>query len=318
MNTSNRPWIPIPGVLVVLSLIVLWSGPVISTAQSMPGSYIAFASDRNKGVFQIFVMDLDGHNQNALTGAAQNSLTPAWSPDGRRLVFSRQTGEGASDLFAINLDLTNEIQLTRTGRAVLPTWSPDGQHVGFCTMGGTGTALAVAAPGVTTMNGDIAVMDTDGHNVRTLTNTSNNSTPAWSPDSQRLAFSSTRGGSAEIYVMDADGSNVRQLTHGPKQQYAPAWSPDGRFIAYTSARDFTTVGEDIYVMNVDGSSPRRLTTSGQDGAPAWSPDSQRIVFTSKRDGRYQIYAMDSDGNRQSNLSNNPANDLWAAWQPADE
>jgi TolB protein len=72
---------------------------------------------------------------------------------------------------------------------------------------------------------DIYIMDSDGGNVRRLTNH-----PAfdydspWSPDGRRIAFTSTRDGRSQIYVMDADGGNVQRLTNSPADDWQPTWA----------------------------------------------------------------------------------------------
>ena len=78
-------------------------------------------------------------------------------------------------------------------------------------------------------NNQIYVMDPDGSHVQLLTEKpqgtiSRESLAAWSPDRQKIAFSSTRDGNFEIYVMDADGSNVQRLTHNDKVDARPVWS----------------------------------------------------------------------------------------------
>ena len=75
--------------------------------------------------------------------------------------------------------------------------------------------------------------------------------PAWSPDGQKIAFTSNRDGGGndwDIYVMNADGSDIARLTDGAGNEY-PAWSPDGQKIAFSSDRGGDS---DIYVMNADG------------------------------------------------------------------
>jgi hypothetical protein len=84
------------------------------------------------------------------------------------------------------------------------------------------------------------------------------------PPRYRIAFVSTRDGSADIYVMNADGSSQTRLSDDHIHGTLPVWSPDGRQIA------FLPIGgsPDIYVMNADGSSQTKLALGGN---PVWSP-----------------------------------------------
>ena len=125
--------------------------------------------------------------------------------------------------------------------------------------------------------------------------------PAWSPDGTRIAFSSNGDGDPEIYVINAQGSGTAQLTNDGATDVHPAWSPDGARIAFASTRDGN--GE-IYVINADGSDVERLTSSGDtDVHPAWSPDGTRIAFMSYRDGNWEIVVMNADGSDVERLTN---------------
>lgn len=117
----------------------------------------------------------------------------------------------------------------------------------------------------------------------------------------RIAFASTRDGSAQVYVMHADGSHVRRLTRAPGEYVAPVFSPDGRKIAVVS--EHSDIPQ-ILIMNADGSQMTRLTgPPGANGTPTFSPDGRKIAFISNRDGgNTQIYLMDIDGTHAVRLT----------------
>ena len=125
--------------------------------------------------------------------------------------------------------------------------------------------------------------------------------PAWSPDGEKLAFTSDPNGLASISVMNADGSGATELTLGAQ----PAWSPDGTRIAFTSTTVVDSVWhDDIYVMNADGSAAVPLYTMIPFGSypwahrPAWSPDGRTIAFDASPDpdmGVTNVYRMNPDG-----------------------
>ena len=112
-------------------------------------------------------------------------------------------------------------------------------------------------------------MDADGSNQRRLTeNPGHDWQPSWSPDGERITFTSGRGERWDIYVIDADGKNPRRLTRHPLDDTDPSWSPDGKRIVFVSTRDGN---KEIYVMNADGARQvrRRTKNGGDDTDPAW-------------------------------------------------
>jgi Tol biopolymer transport system component len=108
-------------------------------------------------------------------------------------------------------------------------------------------------------------------------------TPAWSPDGNRIAFSSERDGNAEIYVMTADGAGVTRLTNSSAADTDPAWSPDAKRIVFMSRRNGR--GE-LFTMNADGSNQKPLVSMERGDAvdPRWSPEGSRIAFVHRPDG----------------------------------
>ena len=136
-------------------------------------------------------------------------------------------------------------------------------------------------------------MDSDGSNLRQLTNNDGAQQPTWSPDSRSIAFFARGDREREIYAIDLDGSNLRQLTNTGPGGTSPSWSPDGRFIAFVSSsrKGFTT---NIFMMGADGSNLHNLTVSeAHNWDPTWSPDSRSIAFSSNRVGlQSDIYVID--------------------------
>ncbi|OAI52039.1 hypothetical protein AYO44_16770, partial [Planctomycetaceae bacterium SCGC AG-212-F19] len=129
-----------------------------------------------------------------------------------------------------------------------------------------------------------------GEDRKSLTASSINHWPSFSPDGKQIVFGSSRDGDFEIYVMDADGNNTVRLTHSPGMDVRPAWSPDGKRIAWVSNRDGQL---EIYVMNADGTGVRRLTNHPErDDYPAWHPDGTKLVEVAERDGKFDLYLLD--------------------------
>ena len=311
--------------LIMISVLVACqpTAPPSPTVLVTPGpgggtGWLAISSDR-KGIFDfengnsdIYLIRTDGSNRTQLTTTPGNDFSPAWSPDGRQLVF-RTTRDNNDEIYVMNADGSEQTNLSRspTTEERSPEWSPDGQRIALASMQG-----AILDIFVLTVN-----LSREFENQKNWINLTNESLggdeyPAWSPDGTKIAFQSYRDGNWEIYVMNADGSEETRLTHNPDEDTYPNWSPDGTRLAFNSARVGYT---DIYVINADGTGLTQLT---QDPAPeydpAWSPDGSMIAFTRAVDEdprSAHIYLMQADGSAQRQITDTPASDWNPVWQP---
>ena len=103
-----------------------------------------------------------------------------------------------------------------------------------------------------------SVMNSDGESRRILAaHPARDSSPHWSPQANRIAFSSRRDDDDwDIYVVDLDGDNLTRLTHDEGRDFTPEWLPDGSAILFASNRDG---GFHLYTIKPDGSDLRKFT-----------------------------------------------------------
>jgi Tol biopolymer transport system component/putative hemolysin len=165
---------------------------------------------------------------------------------------------------------------------------------------------------------DLYIMNNDGYDLSRLTRgDANSSAGPWSPDGQRIVFTTYGLTNSAIAVINADGSGQTILSEiqGSDEGF-PDWSPDGQRIAFTSRRDGNN---EIYLMNADGLKQVQLTDHpGDDFAPSWSPDGTQIAFVSDRDqtaGIYDLYVMNADGSHVTRLTSDTAIDYSPDWSP---
>ena len=235
---------------VVVALFILIQLAVNGYASR--GTKIVFTSTRD-GNEEIYVMDGDGRNQVRLTDNPAEDYDPAWSPDGLRIVFSRN--KGGRHICVMDADGGNKNLLTHVGFNTLPAWSPDGRRIAFVSHGNA-----------------IIVMDEDGTNQERLIGEDLPwGFPSWSPDGLRIAYESRRQDVFfKISVVKTNGSGgIKRLTHDRPDKRRPAWSPDGDTIAYvqTGPKNKTR----IHLMTVRGKHIKQLGEDheGSDTGPDW-------------------------------------------------
>ncbi|MBL7555534.1 MAG: PD40 domain-containing protein [Bdellovibrionaceae bacterium] len=276
-------------------------------------SKFVFSSDRGGGKFrEIYTMDWDGVEIEKLTNHNSIALSPAWSPDAKKIAYTayvqkKSTKMRNADLFLFDLEKSKRTNLSyRTGINSGAAFTPNGSSI-----------LLTISQGVTP---NIFKINLDGEIQGKITNGPGNALnvePAVSPDGRKVAFSSDRSGKPMIYVMDIDGSNVTRITFGGVFNSAPAWSPDGKRIAFAGqdAGNF-----DIFVMDSSGQNITRVTSAKKANGkaadnedPHFSPDGRFIVYTSNRTGKNQIYFSTVDGSEERRVTQDSHNYYKPKW-----
>ena len=261
---------------------------------------IAFVSDRS-GQKEIYLMDFDGRNRQKVTSHRSITLSPAWSPDGKILIFTSYR-DGNPDVFTREVLYGREKKLSyRKGLNIAPDWSPDGKKIVLTLSQDDG-------------NSDIYIINLLGEKISRLTREwANDVSPCWSPDGKEIAFVSNRSGNPHIYIMEVKTKKVRRLTFEGKYNTSPAWSPKGDKITFAGRRNNTF---EIYTIYENGGGLRQLTfNSGSNECPTWSPDGRHIVFTSSRSGVKKIYIMRADGSGERAITWGKGNDTDPCWSP---
>ncbi len=212
----------------------------------------------------LWVLNASGGRFGLTTGVAQDAQ-PTWSPDGTKIAFARvdnTSTDAYSSIWVVHSDgsMLHPIATSRCFNRD-PSWSPDGTKIAFWSSrdhcGDDGEP--------DTGEYELYVLNLlNNETTRLLTSTSSG-TPAWSPDSKTIAFSSDGYGGAgtEVVLIGGDGNNARRITNASGDDSYPAWSPDGGRLAFRSDRG----GGGIFTMKPDGSDVQLVVAGGYQ--PSW-------------------------------------------------
>ena len=241
-------------------LCEIWRGPLTDSASAkkigvwgmsglcfMPGGRILYSAKESAEANEIWIMDSDGKERKRLTFDPGNDFSPLISPDARYIVFvSNRTGN--FEIWRMNTDGSNPIQLTNSKGANMPAISPDGKWVTYMSSG-EGKLYKVPLEGG----------EATGLEIRTV------GVSAVSPDGKLIGyfFPGTNGWGIAVNSFE-DGSVIKQFDYkfASLNNRVLKWTPDGKALLY--ARSTDDVG-DIWMQPIDGGPAKRITDFKSDG-----------------------------------------------------
>jgi TolB protein len=284
-----------------------FANEVAKELTGVPGPFdtrIAYISNAT-GAKELYVMDYDGYGPRKLTGLKSICLSPAWSPDGRRIVFTSFWKRNPG-LYLLDLKGSSSLQRMLPGFSPLCSggaWSRDGAWIAFSASLDGNTELFRLASG-----------GGEGKPERLTKNWAIDVSPSWSPDGKQVVFVSDRASHPDLYILQPESGKIRRLTFEGSYNADPEWSPRGDGIVYVSR-----VGGRFQICRIrpDGTDRRQLTDGGGDHLkPSWSPDGRLIVFSSNREGSKDLFLVRGDGTGLKRLTWSPHDETDPAWSPA--
>jgi TolB protein len=252
-------------------------------------SRLAFIGERT-GKPEVYVSDLFLGEVRQITNDRNLALSPRWSPDGGRLIYTSYFKNGSPDIYTMDLgSLQRSTYVSYKGTNMGARYSPDGSQV----------AMVLSGEG----NPELYVGNAQGRQVQRRTRTrAVESSPAWSPDGSQIVFTSDAAGGPQLYVMPAGGGEARRLVTRLSNYCAePDWSrAEPTKIAFTAR---IGKGFQIGVYDLGTGTAKQVSKQGGDAIePSWLADGRHIVFTARGAGASSLWILDTENQKATQLS----------------
>ena len=261
---------------------------------------LAYVTVTNKAsenrVFRLYVSDSDGHKPKVILTSKQPIMSPAWSPDGKKLAYV-SFEDNSSAIYIQDIFTGEKYMLSaREGINSAPAWSPDGKKV----------AMSLSFNG----SPDIYTVDAKtGDFSRITTSSSIDTEPSWS-GTNSLVFTSNRGGSPQLYRIAATGGKAQRLTFDGK--YNSAADIANKKLAFITGNHGAY---NVAIKSMSGQGKDFLSNGTLDESPTLSPNGAMVAYTTMKNGENSL-AVVSDNAKARQFLTSPIGDIREpAWSP---
>jgi len=259
------------------------------------------AQQRDSGqLFSLIVSDQDGENEHTIMESTDPIMSPAWSPDSRRLAYVSFEGNRSS-VFIQTLRTGNRIQVSsKPGINGAPAFSPDGRKL-VLTLGGIDGNL------------DIYVLDINSRQTRRVTtHRAIDTEGSWSPDGRHIYFTSDRGGGPQIYRVAANGGTPERITFEGSYNARPRLSPDGSRLAMVH---LDRGNYRIAVLDIKRKDLLVLSVGRQDESPSFAPNSDTLIYATRQGRDGVLETVTADGLIRQRLASGKGDVREPVWSP---
>jgi TolB protein len=250
--------------------------------------------------YRLVVADQDGYNETVVLQSKDPLMSPAWSPDSRRLAYVSFENDRSS-VWVQTLRTGNRIQVSnKPGINGAPSFSPDGKQL-VLTLGGIDGNL------------DIHVLDLATRQTRRLTtHRAIDTEGSWSPDGRYIYFTSDRSGGPQVYRVPAAGGTPERVTFEGSYNARPRLSPDGKRLA--------TVHLDrgayrIAVMDLKSKDVLVVSAGQQDESPSFAPNSDTLIYATRQARNGVLETVTADGLIRQRVSSGQGDVREPVWSP---
>lgn len=262
-------------------------------------AYITASGTDKNMQYALMVADSDGFNPQTVVRSREPLLSPAWSPDGKKLAYV-SFERGNSSIYIQEI-ATGSRQVVSSYKGIngAPAFSPDGSKL----------ALTLSYGG----NPDIYLLDLANRKTTQITKHFSIDTEAvWMADGQSLVFTSDRSGKPQLYQVPINGGEPSRLTFSGQYNARASVAFDGKRIAMAQG---TGNVYRIVVLDRSTNDYKAISPGNVDESPSFAPNGSMVLYAATEGPRGVLYAVSADGRVRQRLVLADGDVREPAWSP---